>query len=78
MLTDAKVRALVASPPASRQEIADGAVKGLSLRVGPRASPTWTLRYTISGKGGVTARGKRLASRRFYRISLGDFPTLSI
>jgi hypothetical protein len=78
MLTDAKVRGLVASPPATRQEIADGAVKGLMLRVGPRGTPSWTLRYAISGKGGVSARGKTIASRKFYRISLGDYPAMSI
>jgi integrase len=78
MLTDAKVRALAASPPATRQDIADGAVKGLMLRVGPRGTPSWSLRYAITGKGGVTARGKGLASRKFYRISLGDYPALSI
>jgi hypothetical protein len=78
MLTDAKVRALAAAAPATRQDIADGAVKGLMLRVGPRGAPSWTLRYAITGKGGVTARGKGLASRRFYRIGLGDCPALSI
>jgi integrase len=78
MLTDAKVRGLVASPPTTRQEIADGVVKGLMLRVGPRGTPSWTLRYAISGKGGVSARGKTIASRKFYRISLGDYPAMSI
>lgn len=78
MLTDAKVRALAGVPPAKRAEIPDGTVKGLMLRVGPRGKPTWTLRYTLSGGGGVTERGKAIAGRKFFRISIGEYPTLSI
>lgn len=61
-----------------RAEIPDGSVKGLMLRVGPRGRPTWTLRYTIAGGGGTTARGKDLAGRKFFRVSLGEYPELSI
>lgn len=78
MLTDAKLKSLYAAPPAERLELNDGTISGLLLRVGPRGRPTWTLRYTVKGRGGVTERGKRLAGRKFYRITLGEYPALSL
>lgn len=78
MLTDAKLKSLYTSPPAERIEIKDGTISGLMLRVGPRGSPTWTLRYTVKGRGGVTERGKKLAGRKFYRLTLGEYPALSL
>jgi integrase len=78
MLTDAKLRALIAATPDQRIELADGSIKGLTLRAGPRAKPTWTLRYAVAGAGGVTARGKELDGRKFFRISLGTYPTVSL
>lgn len=78
MLTDAKLKSLYAAPPAERLEVKDGTISGLLLRVGPRGRPTWTLRYTVKGRGGVTERGKKLAGRKFYRITLGEYPALSL
>ena len=78
MLTDAKLKSLYAVPPAQRLELNDGTIAGLLLRVGPRGRPTWTLRYTVKGRGGVTERGKKLAGRKFYRITLGEYPALSL
>lgn len=78
MLTDAKLKSLYAAPPAERLELNDGTISGLLLRVGPRGRPTWTLRYTVKGRGGVTDRGKKLAGRKFYRITLGEYPALSL
>ncbi len=78
MLTDAKLKSLYSNPPAERTEINDGTISGLLLRVGPRGRPTWTLRYTVKGRGGVTERGKKLAGRKFYRITLGEYPALSL
>ena len=78
VLTDTKLRALLATPPTARTELPDGSISGLMLRAGPRGKPTWTLRYAVTGRGGATARGKALAGRKFYRISLGDYPTVSI
>lgn len=78
MLTDAKLKSLYAAPPAERLELNDGTISGLLLRVGPRGRPTWTLRYTVKGRGGVTERGKKLAGRKFYRITLGEYPALSL
>jgi integrase len=78
MLTDAKLKSLLASPPKERLELTDGTISGLLLRVGPRGRPTWTLRYTVKGRGGVTDRGKKLASRKFYRITIGEYPAISL
>ncbi|MFZ4122306.1 MAG: tyrosine-type recombinase/integrase [Caulobacterales bacterium] len=78
MLTDARLRALIAVTPDRRIELPDGSIKGLILRAGPRAKPTWTLRYAVAGAGGVTARGKELDGRKFFRISLGTYPTVSL
>ena len=78
MLTDAKLRALVASAPDRRVDLPDGSIKGLTLRAGPRAKPTWTLRYTVAGAGGVTKRGKELEGRKFFRITLGTYPAVSL
>lgn len=78
MLTDAKLKSLYSSPPAERVELNDGTISGLLLRVGPRGRPTWTLRYTVKGRGGVTERGKKLAGRKFYRITLGEYPAISL
>ncbi|MBI1361753.1 MAG: DUF4102 domain-containing protein [Alphaproteobacteria bacterium] len=78
MLTDAKLKSLYTAPPAERLELNDGTISGLLLRVGPRGRPAWTLRYTVTGRGGVTERGKQLAGRKFYRISLGEYPAVSL
>lgn len=78
MLTDTKLRSLCTSPPAERIELKDGTISGLLLRAGPSGRPTWTLRYTVNGRGGVTERGKKLAGRKFYRITLGEYPALSL
>ena len=78
MLTDTKLRSLCSSPPAERMELNDGTISGLIVRVGPRGRPTWTLRYTVKGRGGTTERGKKLAGRKFYRITLGEYPSVSL
>jgi integrase len=78
MLTDTKLRSLANNPPAERVELNDGTISGLLLRVGPRGRPTWTLRYTVTGRGGVSERGKQMAGRKFYRITLGEYPALSL
>lgn len=59
-------------------ELQDGSIRGLAIRVGPRAKPTWTLRYAIAGAGGATARGKALRGRKFYRVTLGTYPAVSL
>lgn len=78
MLTDVKLRALVAHPPTTRIEIPDGTVPGLIVRIGPRAQPVWTLRFAVKGAGGTTDRGKKLSGRKFMRMSLGTYPAITL
>jgi integrase len=77
-LSDVKLKALLNNPPDQRLELKDGTVDGLTLRVGPRGKPTWSYRFRIRGAGGTTARGTELNSKRYYRISLGTYPLVSI
>lgn len=78
MLTDVKMRALLADPPTTRMELPDGSIPGLFLRVGPTRHPTWTFRYVVKGASGTTSRGTKLAGRKFYRLTLGIYPYVSL
>jgi integrase len=77
-LTDVKIKALVANPPPKRMELNEGSVDGLILRIGPRGKPSWTLRFRVKGAGGVTERGTKLNGRKYHRISLGNYPAISL
>jgi len=77
-LSDVQLKALLAKPPTTRVELKDEKVDGLTLRVGPRGRPTWAYRFRIRGAGGTTARGTELNGRRYYRVSLGTYPAVSI
>jgi integrase len=77
-LTDTKLRALVASPPAERMELKDGVIDGLILRVGPRGRPTWSLRFRVRGAGGTTERGLGINGPKYHRVTLGHYPAVSI
>jgi integrase len=77
-LTDVKLKALLNNPPAERLELKDGTVDGLTLRVGPRGKPTWSYRFRIRGAGGTTARGTELNGKRYHRVSLGTYPTVTV
>lgn len=77
-LTDITIKALVANPPAKRVELNDGTIDGLILRIGPRGKPSWTLRFRVKGAGGVSERGAKLNGRKYHRISLGNYPAVSL
>jgi len=64
-LTDAAIRALE-PPPTGRIELADGACRGLELRV------------TVSGAKSFAFRYRARGSRRTERITLGPYPDLSL
>jgi Arm DNA-binding domain len=78
MLTDVKLRALLAQPPETRLDVRDGSITGLTLRKGPHGQPIWTLRFTVKGAGGMSERGHKLAGREFYRLTLGTYPLVSL
>ena len=82
-LTDTALKAALkhkshpASHPAkAREDLIDGAVSGLALRLGPQAA-VWSLILRVTGEGGVTQRGHQKKGKR-RRISLGEYPTVSI
>jgi integrase len=77
-LTDVKLKGLLNNPPAERQELKDGIVDGLTVRVGPRGKATWTYRFRVRGAGGMTARGAQLNGKSYPRVTLGTYPTVSI
>ena len=77
ILTDVGVRALLRQSRDEQVEIPDGSVPGLKLRVGARGRGTWTLRLSVPGEGGVTARGCRRVGRK-YRLTLGEYPVLTL
>lgn len=77
ILTDVGVRALLRQSRDEQIEVPDGSVPGLKLRVGARGRGTWTLRLSVPGEGGVTARGCRRAGRK-YRLTLGEYPVLTL
>lgn len=75
-LTDAALRAALKNPPEKRITLQDGTASGLELRLGPGGA-TWSLTLRVLGEGGVTKRGFKKMGRR-YRVSLGEYPTVSL
>lgn len=77
-ITDRELKALLERPPEKRQELKDGTIDGLTVRVGPRGKPAWTFRFRLLGAGGVTGRGTKLNGVRYHRVALGIYPALSV
>lgn len=75
-LTDAALRAALKNPPENRITLQDGTASGLELRLGPGGA-TWSLTLRVLGEGGVSKRGFKKMGRR-YRVSLGEYPTVSL
>lgn len=76
-LTDTAIRAVLASKRSGRIDLVDGAVSGLTLRIGRTRGATWSLLFRVVGEGGVTDRGHaRKGVKR--RISLGNYPEVSL
>jgi integrase len=75
-LTDVAVRAALKRPRQGRVDLADGAVPGLELRLGPRHA-TWSLTVRVRGEGGVSRRGYAKKGKR-VRISLGEYPKTTL
>ncbi len=75
-LTDVKLRNWLNKRPPHRFATPDGAVSGLSLRVGPQAM-TFTLKLRVTGEGGRTARGHQRKGKT-HRITLGEYPATTL
>ena len=76
-LTDVGIRAVLAKPRTSRVEMADGAVPGLTLRIGKTRGATWSLMIRVVGEGGITERGYALMGPK-RRLTLGIYPQVSL
>jgi integrase len=76
-LTDTAIRAVIAKPRARRIDLADGAVAGLTLRIGRTRGATWSLVFRVVGEGGLTGRGHALKGGK-HRISLGSYPEVTL
>lgn len=76
-LTDAEIRAELVKPRTDRVELADGAVPGLSLRIGKTRGATWSLIIRVFGEGGITDRGHGLMGPK-RRLTLGPYPQVSL
>jgi len=75
-LTDVKLRSWIKRPPASRISVPDGAVPGLSIRVGP-GSMTWSLKLRVRGDGGISSRGHQLNGKT-HRVTIGEYPAVTL
>ncbi len=77
-LTRTKLEALLRSPPARRIDLPDGQLPGLTLRVTPSGTMTWSMQYRLVGAGGVTDRGHKLKGLARFRVTIGRYPAISI
>ena len=76
-LTDVGIRAVMAKPRTGRVELPDGAVPGLTLRIGKARGATWSLMIRVVGEGGITDRGHALVGPK-RRLTLGTYPQVSL
>jgi integrase len=76
-LTDVGIRAVLAKPRTGRVELPDGAVPGLTLRIGKTRGATWSLMIRVFGEGGITDRGHGLMGPK-RRLTLGAYPQVSL
>ena len=75
-LTDVQIRVAHLKARAVRTDLADGAVPGLTLRLG-RAQATWSLVVRVTGEGGVSKRGHSKKGKR-VRVTVGEYPAVSL
>ena len=76
-LTDPVIKALLKQARSSEEEVPDGTVSGLFLRLSPAGSSTWTQIIRVTGEGGINAHGKALLGRR-CRLNLGQYPVVTL
>src|SRR6185437_10380769 len=59
-LTDPVLKMHLRSPPSEHLTLPDGAIPGLSARVGTKGTASWSLLIRVAGEGGTKASGERL------------------
>jgi integrase len=75
-LTDAQLRAWLKKRPQNPQDVPDGSISGLTLRLGP-CMMTWSLRLRVKGEGGVSNRGRQ-KNGKLRRVTLGEYPGVTL
>ncbi|MGH8178688.1 MAG: tyrosine-type recombinase/integrase [Steroidobacter sp.] len=76
-LTDATLKAYLSRPPTSLTILPDGAVSGLTIRLGTGGAANWSLLLRVTGEGGVKSTGKQLLGRK-HRVNLGAYPAVGL
>lgn len=76
-LTDLKLKSLLQQTRTEEEEVADGSVPGLTVRLFPGGAANWALIVRVKGEGGVNEHGKPLLGKRM-RVSLGNYPQVSV
>jgi integrase len=76
-LTDALLKTYLRQPSSAIRTLPDGAVPGLSIRLGTGGAANWSLLVRVSGEGGVKPSGKLLLGPK-HRVNLGRYPEVSI
>ena len=76
-LTDPVLKMHLRSPPSGHLTLPDGAIPGLSVRVGTKGTASWSLLIRVAGEGGTKASGKLLLGGK-HRVNLGRYPAVSI
>ena len=76
-LTDPALRSYLRSPPSALVTLPDGAIPGLSVRVGTGGTANWSLLIRVAGEGGAKPSGRLLLGRK-HRVNLGRYPEVSI
>jgi integrase len=76
-LSDPILKAHLRSPPSALTTLPDGAIPGLSVRVGTGGTASWSLLLRVAGEGGTKPSGRLLRGPK-HRVNLGGYPEVSI
>ena len=76
-LTDTALKAELKKERAVQEELADGSVPGLSVRVGGGTAATWSLVLRVAGEGGTSRRGLE-AQGTSAPVNPGTYPEMGI
>jgi integrase len=76
-LTDPVLKSYISSPPGALATLPDGAIPGLSVRVGVGGTVNWSLLIRVKGEGGAKPSGRLLLGPK-HRVNLGRYPEVSI
>ncbi len=76
-LTDPAIAAVLKQVRTEELQLIDPAVPGLSLRIYPSGTATWTQFIRVLGEGGVNKHGKKLLGKKL-RLNLGNYSAVSL